>query len=141
MLFCICYILSSHAGYNEGLCVLECDTMEFSILIPVFWRNKSYPEDGGKSFLQNGTYIKKAILKMRIHQLDWQTSTSPPVASHLAFFVDRSITEDALHSFQSQGSTHPATQRHIPEDLNPQQYHCGDYKSCTLGRWFQQIAL
>jgi len=28
--------------------------MEFSSFILVFWRNKFYPEDWGRSFLQNG---------------------------------------------------------------------------------------
>jgi hypothetical protein len=38
----------------------------------------------------------------------------------------------ALRSFAALGTTHPATQRHILNDLIPQQHRCENAKSCRL---------
>jgi len=37
----------------------------------------------------------------------------------------------ALQSFETPGSTHLVTQRHIPKDMNRKQQHC-ENQSCTV---------
>ena len=36
-----------------------------------------------------------------------------------------------LWSFKTPGTTDPATQHHIPRDVNLQQHHCENLKTCT----------
>jgi hypothetical protein len=43
----------------------------------------------------------------------------------------KSIIEQLGISSETLATTQPMVQSHIPEDLNPQQYHCENFKSCT----------
>jgi hypothetical protein len=43
----------------------------------------------------------------------------------------------ALHCFKTSGDISQVTQHHIPEDLNPQKYHCGNLKSHMVTEYYK----
>jgi hypothetical protein len=51
--------------------------------------------------------------------------TSPALSVLLALF---SVQDEGDTTFETSGTTHGTTQRHIPEDLNPQQPHTSHLK-------------
>ena len=41
----------------------------------------------------------------------------------------------AQRFFEKSGPHHATSRRHIPEDLNPQQYRCVNFKYCKILGW------
>jgi len=78
-----------------------------------------YPEGGGRSFLQNGIYPKQTPWKWGFTNQTSRPFTSAHVASHhLAFSVDPSVTEDALHTHNFPSFTHTTGMTHFLDALH-----------------------